>query len=79
MPNWIVHTGAAAGGGALLPGRWRFLPFFMLGSVLPDTAAVAYITMLDLGWFAKLSPEVVLWYFQPYHTPFLSLLYSGAG
>lgn len=73
MPNWIVHLGLQYGVGKAIPQRFRDMTLFMLGAITPDIASVILIGMLDVLNVQK-HFDFLIWYFQPFHTPFMSVL-----
>jgi hypothetical protein len=78
VPNWIVHLAAGT-----LASRWykpsaRVVALFLLGALLPDLASMANVLLLDQVSLPAAWKHFPVWYFQPFHTPFLALFYSLA-
>ncbi|GEM_PF-565505 len=73
MPNWIVHLGLQYGAVKAIPHRFRDVTLFMLGAITPDIASVVYVGLLDVLNVQK-HFDFIIWYFQPFHTPFMSVL-----
>lgn len=78
MPNLTTHIAAAW----LLArpirsiGPWAFL--FALGAVIPDISPGIYVPLLDVFRFGLRDPQSMIWFFQPWHTPFGSLILCAA-
>ena len=76
MPNWIVHMGVTFLFFKTIRIKLQDMRLILLGSVFPDATAIAYVLFLDIIKLPGISYETVIWYFQPFHTPFLALFYS---
>jgi hypothetical protein len=73
MPGWITHMGIGYLFYRTIPFKLRDLRFFFLGAIFPDVASVIYVLVL---YFLRLPADIyqaALWYFQPFHTPFMCL------
>jgi len=78
MPNWVVHLGLTFVLFKVIPIRLKDFRLVLIGSVLPDVAALAYVFVLDVLRLPTMYQEFVVWYFQPWHTPFMAFFYSWA-
>ena len=78
MPNWIVHLAAGTALSSVIRSRSRILVLFLLGSILPDLSSIANVLFLDRFTHLFKSWDFPIWYFQPFHTPFLAVFYSLA-
>ena len=72
MPDWITHIGISFSGKYIKGWDLRLIA---IGAVLPDIFKPLYIIFLDT--FNIYSQEI-LTYFEPFHTPFFSLLFAIA-
>lgn len=78
MPNWIVHIGLTFLLFKVIPIRLKDFRLILIGSVLPDVAAIVYVLVLDVLKLPAMYQKFVVWYFQPWHTPFMAFFYSWA-
>ncbi len=75
MPDWVTHIGLTTT--VLKPAvRKNDIPLLALGSILPDLTKIISIQFLDFSNSTPLFKDFVVWYFEPFHTPFMAIFSS---
>jgi len=76
MPDWITHI--TFNTYIFLPVRKRQSDFglFLLGAILPDLTKIFWVQALDFANLKFKIKEFLIWYFEPFHTPFMAIFVS---